>query len=60
MIGKFIEKIKEQKRIRDEEREYEWKKKQLPFRCRECEVLGMCRDKDNNWKFYEGKCLIKK
>ena len=26
--------------------------------CRYCEVLGMCRDRENGWKFREGDCYI--
>lgn len=31
-------------------------RKHAPRRCWECEVLGMCRDEDNNWKCRRG-CL---
>lgn len=30
----------------------------LPRNCRHCEVLGMCRDEDNNWKCHNGCWLI--
>lgn len=43
---------KEQKRL-DEA------KNRLPFRCRTCEFLGMCRDSDNDWKCMHGCLIIK-
>ena len=29
----------------------------IPYNCRYCELLGMCRDKENNWKCRNG-CMI--
>ena len=29
----------------------------LPWNCRCCELLGVCRDKDNKWKCRNG-CII--
>lgn len=33
--------------------------KGLERECRFCDVLGMCRDKNNNWNFIEGESYIK-
>lgn len=29
----------------------------VPQFCKECELLGICRDKNNNWKCHHG-CMI--
>lgn len=29
----------------------------VPQYCRQCELLGICRDKDNNWKCHNG-CMV--
>ena len=31
----------------------------VPKACRQCELLGICRDRDRKWKCRKG-CLIKK
>ena len=28
----------------------EWKIQQLPEQCQQCELLGICRDKEHDWK----------
>ena len=33
--------------------------KEMPYKCITCELLGICRDRDNEWKCKKG-CLIKK
>ena len=30
----------------------------VPYYCRECECLGLCRDRNNNWKCIDG-CMIR-
>ena len=30
----------------------------LPRRCRDCDVLGFCRDRHNDWKCYNGCILL--
>lgn len=32
--------------------------KHVPKRCRNCDVLGICRDKNNQWRCKRG-CLMK-
>lgn len=32
--------------------------KYVPEYCQHCELLGMCRDEDNNWKCRRG-CMLK-
>ena len=34
--------------------------KYVPRGCRNCEILGICRDEDNNWKCHNGCQFIKK
>ena len=29
----------------------------VPRYCRQCELLGICRDKNNRWKCYHG-CMV--
>lgn len=31
----------------------------LPYKCKQCEMLGICRDSDRDWKCRNG-CLILK
>lgn len=31
--------------------------KYVPHYCQQCELLGICRDEDNNWKCRDG-CVI--
>lgn len=38
----------------DEERDY---LKNVPKYCQQCELLGICRDKENNWKCHHG-CMV--
>jgi hypothetical protein len=30
----------------------------IPYRCERCELLGICRDKERNWKCKRGCLLI--
>ena len=34
--------------------------KHVPPYCRKCEILGVCRDEDNNWKCRHGCQFIEK
>ncbi len=34
--------------------------KYVPRYCRNCEILGMCRDENNNWKCQNGCWFIKR
>nr|DAK65724.1 MAG TPA: hypothetical protein [Caudoviricetes sp.] len=34
-----------------------WKTKQLPEDCQQCELLGICRDREKDWKCRHG-CLL--
>lgn len=47
MIDNGIEYLKADERERK-------KMRLLPRTCRECEILGICRDEDNNWKCRHG------
>ena len=52
LIEKACRAVRE-KRMTPEEIEFE----RLPYRCRECEVVGICRDKNNHWRCIDG-CYI--
>lgn len=40
----------------DKEKRKKWK--YLPKYCWDCELLGICRDRDNNWKCHNGCMFI--
>lgn len=56
VIPSFIENAIYKHKLRKmtpEERDFEL----LPYRCKGCEVVGMCREPKNHWKCIEG-CMI--
>ena len=54
---KFFEWIKDQIKTYKQQKAEEWKIQQLPEQCQQCELLGICRDKENGWKCRHG-CMV--
>lgn len=50
-------KIQEWKNEREIKRWEERIRRSVPYGCRDCEVLGICRDEQNGWKCRNG-CLV--
>ena len=53
-LGKFLNNVFE-KLFADDEDPYFLEN--VPQFCRQCELLGICRDENNNWKCRQG-CMI--
>lgn len=53
----LIKWVKDQIKNYKQQEVEEWKIQQLPKGCQQCELLGICRDKEHDWKCRRG-CLI--
>lgn len=53
----LIEWIKRQIKDHKQKKFEAWKIKQLPEDCQQCELLGICRDREKDWKCRRG-CLL--
>ena len=53
----FLVKLQEWKTIREIKRREERIRRSVPYTCFRCELLGICRDEDNDWKCHHG-CMI--
>ena len=49
--------LKDQIKNYKQQKVEEWKIQQLPEECQQCELLGICRDKENDWKCRHG-CMV--
>lgn len=53
----LIEWIKRQIEAYKQKKLEAWEIKQLPEDCQQCELLGICRDREKDWKCRRG-CLL--
>lgn len=51
-------KIKEYLRQIREEHRRQASIRELPLNCQQCELLGICRDEENDWECIQGCMLI--
>lgn len=53
----LIKWIKDQITKYKKQKSEEWEIHQLPEQCQQCELLGICRDKEHDWKCRHG-CMV--
>lgn len=57
LLQRFKKYCAEKQRQREIQQRENYIKRKVPYTCFYCELLGICRDENNNWKCING-CMI--